>query len=486
MSDKIVEMPGYQLSKEIHAKKVSCEEVMNAYLDQIEKVNSRVNAIISLQDRDGLVSQAKEKDVELAAGKDNGWMHGFPSAIKDLAATKGILTTFGSPIFKDWVPDADSQMVARMKRAGAVVIGKTNVPEFGYGSQTYNTIYGATGNPFDATKTCGGSSGGAACSLAMRMQPVADGSDYMGSLRNPAGWCNVFGYRPSIGRVPDPGFDVFTSFMLTNGPMARTVADVALLLGTQSGYLPAAPLSREDDPRLKELTPDNVFDKLKKDPKGVKVGWLGDWGGHLAMEKGVLETTEKTLKTLETIGVKVDMIKPFFDPQFFWEKVWLPIRHHSACSLRVHIDAGKRDLLKPEAQFEFDGSAKMSAQDVYDAFKNCTSFFNAMMKVYEEYDFLAVPSAQVFPFDHSIHWPKEIAGRKMQTYHNWMEVVTHWTLGGNAIMAAPAGFGGPNNLPIGIQFVAKPGFDFELLQFVRAYEELNDFVGKYYPTELQK
>lgn len=485
MSD-IIEMHGHQLSKEIHAKKVSCEEVMNAYLDHIEKVNPRVNAIVSLQSRDGLVAQAKEKDKELAAGKDSGWMHGFPSAVKDLDATKGIRTTMGSPIFKDWVPDFDSTMVTRMKGAGAIVIGKTNVPEFGYGSQTYNPIFGATGNPFDASKTCGGSSGGAACTLSMRMQPVADGSDYMGSLRNPAGWCNCYGYRPSIGRVPNPGFDVFTSFMLTNGPMGRTVADVALLLGTQSGYTPKAPLSREDDPRLKELTPDNVMAKLKKDPKGIRIGWLGDWAGHLAMEKGVLETTEKTLKTLETIGVKVDMIKPFFDPQRFWEKCWLPIRHYSASALQVHINAGKRDLLKPEAQFEFDGSAKMSAHDVYNAFLATTEFYNAMMKTYEDYDFLAVPSAQVFPFDTGIHWPKEIEGRKMQTYHNWMEVVTHWTLGGNAIMAAPAGFGGANNLPIGIQFVAKPGFDFELLQFCRAYEELNDFYGKYTPTELKK
>jgi amidase len=308
----------------------------------------------------------------------------------------------------------------------------------------------------------------------------------MGSLRNPAGWCNVYGYRPSVNRVPDPGFDVYTGYFATSGPMARTVADVALLLGTQSGHMPAAPLSRADDPRLKELTPDNVLDKLRKDPKGVRIGWLGNWDGHLAMEKGILETTEKTLKSLETIGVKVDMIKPFYDPKKFWEQIWLPIRHYSACAMNVHVQAGKRDLLKPEAQFEYDGSTKMSAQDVYNAFLNATAYYNAMMKTYEEYDFLAVPTAQVFPFDKTIHWPKEIEGRQMKTYHNWMEVVTHWTIGGNAVVAAPAGFGGANNLPIGIQFIAKPGCDFELLQFAKAYEELNDFVGKNYPTELEK
>lgn len=485
---KLVEMPGYELSEAIHDKKVSCAEVMETYLDHIEKVNPKVNAIVTLIDRDDAMAQAKEKDVELAAGHDNGWMHGFPQAVKDLALTKGVRTTWASPIFKDHVPEQDEVMVQRMKAAGSIVIGKTNTPEFGYGSQSYNEVFGATGNPYDASKTCGGSSGGAACSLAMRMQAVADGSDYMGSLRNPAGWCNVYGYRPSLGCLPAPGIggEVFTNTMATNGPMARTVADVALLLGTMAGYHPSSPLSKPADPRLKELTPKNVHEKLKKDVKGMKVAWMGDWDGYFATEDGVLETCEKTLATFPSFGVTVEKIKPFYDPKEFWEKIWLPIRHYSACSFKAHYDAGRKDMLKPECQWEYegDGSREATVQDIYDAFTRRSAFYNAMMKVYEEYDFIVAPSALVFPFDKTIHWPKEINGRKMTTYHNWMEIVTHWTMGGNAVIAAPCGFGGKDNLSMGLQIVAKPGCDFDLLQFAKVYEEANDFVGKYYPTEL--
>jgi len=209
---------------------------MSAYLDHIDKVNPRVNAIVALQDRDTLMRQAAEKDGLIASGRSDGWMHGFPQAIKDLEETKGIVTTYACRVFKDFVPSFDSHMVSRMKAAGAIVIGKTNTPEWGFGSQTYNEVYGATGNPYDHSRISGGSSGGAACSLAMRLQPVADGSDFMGSLRNPAGYCNVYGYRPSWGRVPSAAFELFMNTFAVRGPMARNVADLALLLGTLAGY----------------------------------------------------------------------------------------------------------------------------------------------------------------------------------------------------------------------------------------------------------
>ena len=480
----IVEMEGYRLSQEILNKKVSCVEVMKEYLDHIEKVNPSVNAIVSMPDTDGLIEQAKEKDRLINGGGVSGWMHGFPSAIKDLLETKGIRTTFGSLALKDFIPQNDNELVKRIKNAGAIIIGKTNTPEFGFGSQTYNEVFGVTGNPFNPEKTCGGSSGGAACSIALLMQPVADGSDYMGSLRNPAGWCNVYGFRPSVGVVPNTGFDLFSNTMGICGPMARNVPDLALLLGTLSGMTSFAPLSRDDKANIKSLTPGNVFDKLKTDINGAKVAWLGDWDGHLAMENGVLETTEKTLSGFPSFGVSVEKIKPFYDPAEFWEKIWLPIRRYSACSVKRYIDGGHRDKLKPESIWEYDESTKTSAQDVYDAFVRRSSFYMAMMKVFDEYDYIAVPSAQVFPFDKTIRWPKEIDGREMKTYHNWMEVATHWTMGANAVISVPAGFGGKNNLPIGIQIAAKPGCDFELLQFAMAYEEANDFALKHRPALL--
>lgn len=482
----IIEMPAYKLSQVIHKKEASCVEVMNAYLDHIDKVNPRVHAIITLQERDNLISQAREKDNLLYQGKDCGWMHGFPQALKDMVATKGIRTTKGSPILKDWIPDADAVLAERMKAAGSIIIGKTNLPEWGYGSNSYNSLFDTVGNPYDAGKTAGGSSGGAACSVAMRMQPVADGGDSMGSLRNPAGWCNVYGFRPSFGSVPKPSVELFASCMSTDGSIGRNVADVALLYSTISGYHPGDPHSRDIDPRIQALTTENVHDKLQTDVSGKKVAWLGDWGGHIPFEKGIMETCEDTLKTFPSFGVAVEPIKPFYDPEDLWENVWLPIRHYSICSLRGHYnDPEKRKLIKPEVIYECESGIDMSVQTLFDAFAKRSAYYVAMMSVFDKYDYIAVPTAQVWPFDKEIHWPKEIEGRKMKTYHNWMEVSIAATLGCNAAMSIPAGFS-KEGLPTGMQLIAKPRTDFELLQFCKAYEAVNDFVGKYRPAELTK
>jgi len=482
----IREIPAYQLSQVIHKKEASCVEVMNAYLDHIETVNPRVHAIISLQDRDDLIAQAKEKDNLLYRGETCGWMHGFPQAPKDMVATKGIRTTKGSPILKDWIPDEDAVLAERMKKAGSIFIGKTNLPEWGYGSNSYNTLFETVGNPYDAGKTAGGSSGGAACSVAMRMQPVADGGDTMGSLRNPAGWCNVYGFRPSFGSVPKPSVELFAACMSTDGAIGRTVADVALFYNTISGYHPGDPHSRDIDPRIQALTPENVNDRLRAEVRGRKVAWLGDWDGHLAMEEGIMETCENTLKTFPSFGVEVEPIKPFYDPDDLWENVWLPIRHYSICSLHVHYnDPQKRRLIKPEVIYECESGIGTSIPRLFEAFAKRTSYYNAMMKVFDKYDYIAVPTSQAWPFDKEIHWPQEIAGRKMKTYHNWMEASIAATLGCNAAMSVPAGFN-KDGLPTGMQLIAKPRTDFELLQFCKAYEEVNDFVRKYPPLELNK
>jgi amidase len=231
-----------ELSEAIHCCDVSCREVMADYLDRIDERNPSVNAIVSRRDRDELMAEAATCDDELSHGLSRGWMHGMPQAIKDLAETKGLRTTYGSRLLQHWVPDFDCLMVERMKAAGCIVIGKTNVPEFGKGSHTYNDVFGTTLNAYDHTRSAGGSSGGAAVALAMHMLPVADGSDYMGSLRNPAAWNNIFGFRPSQGRVPSwPAADAFFDQMGAEGPMGRTVLDVTLLLGTQAGFDPRVP-----------------------------------------------------------------------------------------------------------------------------------------------------------------------------------------------------------------------------------------------------
>src|SRR5262245_32821618 len=259
----IVTMDALALARAIRLKQVSCVEIMDGCLGQIDRLNQRVNAIVSLQDRDDLRKQAKLRDEQLARGEILGPLHGFPHAVKDLVATKGIRTTQGSRIFKDFVPVADAIMVGRLRRAGAILIGKTNTPEFGLGSNTYNDVFGRTLNAYDQSKSSGGSSGGAGVAIALHMLPVADGSDHGGSLRNPAAWNNVFGFRVSYGPVPNEGLDVFYAYMGVQGPLARTVPDLAALLSVQAGYDARLPLSNRQDPAQFAM-------QLNRDFKGAR------------------------------------------------------------------------------------------------------------------------------------------------------------------------------------------------------------------------
>src|SRR3954447_27044693 len=314
----IVMMDALALSRAIQSKQVSCVEVMNATLDHIDALNPKVNAIVSLQDRGDLIAQATARDEQLSRGEVCGWMHGLPQAIKDLTATKGIRTTQGSRIFKDFVPTADAIMVERLKAAGAIIIGKTNTPEFGLGSNTYNDVFGRTLNAHDQSRTAGGSSGGAAVALAMRMLPVADGSDHGGSLRNPAAFNNVFGFRTSYGRVPSESRDVFTPAMGVVGPMARNVPDLAMLLSVQAGFDPRVPLSIKEDPKV--FTGD-----LDRDFRGTRLAWLGDFGGHLPFEPGVLELCRAALQGFEAIGCAVEEALPDYPVEQVWRN-WLKLR----------------------------------------------------------------------------------------------------------------------------------------------------------------
>src|SRR5215207_4855040 len=268
------------LADAIRARKVSCVEVMTAFLDRIERLNPKVNAIVSLQDRGRSLAEARERDDELSRGEHRGWMHGFPQ-------------TKGSPLFGE-VSKEDGIFVARMRRAGAIVIGKTNTPEFGLGSQTYNPVFGPTLNAYDQAKTAGGSSGGAAVALALRMLPVADGSDLGGSLRNPAAFNNVLGFRPSFGRVPGDSRDAFLPALGVPGPMARTVPDLAMLLRVMAGYDPRAPLSIRDDPV-------SVTEPLKRDLRSARIAFAGDFGGYLPFEPGVLDLCRSALPAFESL-----------------------------------------------------------------------------------------------------------------------------------------------------------------------------------------
>src|SRR5215813_1550014 len=432
-ASEIVMMDGCALANAIHSKQVSCVEVMKTYLDHIEHINPRVNAIVALEDGDSLLAKARVCDERLAHGERTGWLHGFPFAAKDLISVKGLPMTMGSPILKDFIPDADSVMAERIRRAGAIFIGKTNTPEWGLGSHTYNPVYGITRNAYDQSRSAGGSSGGAAVALALRMLPVADGSDYAGSLRNPAGWNNVFGFRTSIGRVPADGRDPFMPTMGVIGPMARNVPDLALLLSVQTGYDARVPLSIAGDGAA-------FRGSLERDFKDARIAWTGDYGGYIPYDGGVLDLCKSALKTFEAMGCIVEEARPDFSMEALWA-AFLPLRAwQTAGALLGHYrDPVKRALLKPEAIFEIESAQKLSALDITAVSAVRTEWYQATRRFFETYDYFIVPTAQLFPFDAELQWPKEVAGVKMEIYYEWQKGVIPTTMAGNPALAVPAG-----------------------------------------------
>jgi len=481
----IVTLSARQLSQAIHARQVSSREVMAAYLAHISTLNPGCNAIVAMQDEDALLREALAADEALAAGKSAGWMHGMPQAPKDLAMTRGIRTTYGSPIFRDNVPASDSVVVERVRQAGAILIGKTNTPEFGLGSHTFNPVYGATLNPYDPTRSAGGSSGGAAAALALRMLPVADGSDFGGSLRNPAAFCNVYGFRPSAGRVPyGPAPELFLPQLGCEGPMARNVADLALLLATQSGPDVRTPQALPQDPVLASLTPANVEDVLKADLTGKRVAWLGDWGGYLPMEDGILTLCEQALRFFPDFGVSVEAIEPPYPPEKIWQ-TWLVHRHFLTGNARLALyrNPSTRAQLKPEAVWEIEGSLDLKASELYAASTDRSTWYQALLRTFTKFDYVAVPTAQVFPFDVTQHWPRAIAGKQMDTYHRWMEVVVAWTLSGCPVISVPVGFNA-EGLPMGMQLIGRPRDDLGVLRLAAAYEKVRDWVNDRLPPAI--
>ncbi len=474
--DAITGASAIELSRRIATRDVSCRAVMEAFLARIARLNPHVNAIVRLRDEDALLGEADDADAALARGERRGWMHGFPQAPKDIAAVAGMATTSGSPLLVDHVPAVDAIVVERLRRAGAIFIGRTNVPEFGLGSHTYNTIHGTTGNAYDPAWTAGGSSGGAAVALALALLPVADGSDFMGSLRNPAAFNNVFGFRPSFGRVPHgPADEVFWLQLGTEGPMARDVADLAMLLSVQAGFNARVPLSIRDDPAV-------FAQPLDHDARGTRVGWLGDYDGYLPMEAGVLPRCEEALRRLEAIGCTVEHARPAFAPERLWD-TWLAMRSFSTAArlAPLHADPAKRARMKPEAVWEVERGLAMTARDVERAMRDRSAWYLALHALFDRFDVLALPTAQVFPFDKTLDWPKAIAGRAMDTYHRWMEVVIGPTLAGLPTLNVPAGFDNAGR-PMGLSLVGPAQADVAVLRLGHAYEAaIGDWLARRSP-----
>lgn len=460
----ITDLSASQLSAAIRERQVSCAEVMQAYLQRINRYNPVYNAIVNLAPEDDLLSQAALADGALDKDEYWGWMHGMPHAVKDLTNVEGMITTSGSRIFANRVATSDSSLVANIRKQGAIFIGKTNTPEFGLGSQSYNEVFGATGSACNPALTAGGSSGGAASGLGTRMLPVADGSDMMGSLRNPAAFNNVIGFRPTKGRVA--GGDPFYQRLSTSGPMGRNTEDTIRLLHSIAGPVPDQPHSLQD-----RLPAAEQFAAL--DLRDIKIGWMGDFENYLATEEGVLDLCAASLRTLEAEGAGVEFCMPNFDMAELW-RTWVDLRHWSRIGAQtMYNDPAQRALLKPEYIWEIEQSFELSAKQVYQAGQARGRWYREVVRLLEQYDFLALPSAQVFPFPKEIHWPSEIAGRKMDTYHRWMEVVIGGSLAGNPVVNVPAGFDAQGR-PMGMQIMGRFGEDKKVLEFAMAYEKVTD------------
>jgi amidase len=466
LSSDITDLDADALSRAIHARQVSCREVMQAYLGRIHRINPRVNAIVNLAPDDVLLAQADACDAELAQGRSRGWLHGIPQAIKDASHAAGFPTTMGCTLLADAVATTDSVMTARMKAAGCIVVGKTNLPELGLGSHTFNRVFGATRNAWDGAVSAGGSSGGAAVALAQRLLPVADGSDSMGSLRNPAAWNHVYGMRPSQGRVPFwPAAEVWVTHFGTEGPMARTVRDLAKLLAIQSGRDARVPLSIAAP--LAPLPEGAGAEALR----GLRVGWLADLGGYLAVEDGLLGVCGEALQRMAGAGAVVEPAALGFDPAALWD-AWLVWRHALA-GRRVAALLGRpgaREQIKPEALWEHDCAQRLDVFTFMRAAELRTAFHTHLVGLFERFDVLALPVTQAWPFPIGERWPKAIAGRAMDTYHRWMEVTLYATFGGLPAISVPAGFHPNGRWPAGLQLIGAPQADAALLRVAAGYE----------------
>jgi amidase len=458
-ADELCFSSAVELARLIQTRQVSAREVMAAHLTRIERLNPRLNAIVAKLDDDECLQLADAADRRAASGERLAPLHGLPTAFKDLQPAVGFPYTRGSPIYKDLKPAEDSVFVERLRRAGVIAIGKTNVPEFGMGSHTYNKVYGTTLNPYDLTKSAGGSSGGAGAALAAGLMPIADGSDLGGSLRNPGNFNNIVGFRPSVGLTPTWP----TSFPLlgfsVNGPLARTVADIAFLMSVMTGPDPR-------DPSLLPADPAVFRGALERDFRGVRVAWCPDLGG-LPLEESVRAVLEAQRKTFEDLGCTVEEAVPDLTDA---DSIFLTIRAFRSAATYGPVLAQYRDLLKPEAIAEVELGQSLTTAAVAQAMVRQGQLLDRMRRFEERYAFTLCAVNQLPPFDASIDWPREIAGVAMEHYVAWQKSCYWITATFRPALSVPAGFT-PEGLPVGIQIVGRYRDDLGVLQLGSAFEQ---------------
>jgi len=446
------------LAARIRRREISAVEVMDAHLARIEQVNPQLNAIVTL-DADGARRAAAEADRALASGATPGLLHGLPFAVKDLQDTAGMRTTYGSQVYRDHVPDEDSLTVARLRRAGAIVIGKTNTPEFGAGSQTFNAVFGATRNPYDLSRTPGGSSGGAAAAVASGMVPFADGSDLGASVRNPASFCSVVGLRPSPGRVPPGPSERPWDPLSVIGTIGRTVADAALLLRAICGPDPATPLSLQDPPESFDVD-------LASDPAGLRIAWSRNLGG-LPVAPEVTAVLDERRGTLEAMGCIVEEVEPDLDSA---DEAFETLRALGYAQAFGALLESHGELLKETVAWNTRVGLSLTGEQIARALTLQANAFHVMRQLLERYDALALPVSQVAPFPVDEEWVREIAGVEMGSYIEWMRSCSRISVTAHPAISVPAGFT-PDGLPVGLQLVGRHRDEISLLRLAAAFEE---------------
>ena len=454
--DELCDLTAVDLAARIRRKQVSAREVMEAHLARIARVNPRVNAIVTLVPERAMAA-AKQADEHQARGGELGPLHGLPVAHKDLVNTAGIRTTYGSPLYKDVVPTADALIVTRIRAAGAVTLGKTNTPEWGAGSNTFNRVFGATVNPYNLARTVGGSSGGAACALTCGMVPIADGSDTGGSLRNPAAFNNIVGFRPSPGRVTDD--DGSWSPLSTAGPMARTVADVALFLSTICGNHAPDPLALQDDPAI-------FRGPLARSVQGVRVAWFRNLGG-IPFEPEILRVVNANRQAFVDLGCVVEEAEPDFGGV---DEAFPTLRHlsyHTSFAAQARANPSQ---FKDTVKWEIAEAERTTGADVARALERQSRLYREVSQFFTKYDYFVLPVTQVEPFDVTTEYPTSVAGVPMPTYIDWMRSCWYVTFMACPAISVPAGFSA-NGLPVGLQIVGRHRGDWSLLQMAHAFEQ---------------
>jgi len=442
----------------LRSKEISSSELLHAHFERIDAVNPQVNALVTLADIDTLCTQAATADACWMRGDWLGPLHGLPVSQKDLTATRGVRTTFGSTIFADHVPDHDALIVRRCATAGALMLGKTNTPEFGSGSHTFNEVFGVTRNPWDLSKSAGGSSGGAAASVACGMNPLACGSDMGGSLRNPAAWNNIVGLRPSPGRVPRAPDANGWATLGVDGPMARTVADVALLLSAIAG--PSGETATEiNESGIRFAQP------LQRDFRGTRIAMATSLPG-VPVDPQICATVEAQASVFEALGCEVEFTAPDLsdaEDVFRMERAWM------IGSLVDRLDEHARSRLKPEIHDEYRLHRSLSAADLGAMFTRKTALFNRMRAFMDHHAFFVLPTTQMLPFDAALRSPASFMGQQYASYIDWMRICWYLSSTEAPVLSVPCGFS-REGLPIGMQIVGGYRDDWGVLQLGHAFE----------------